>query len=32
MAKYWANLNNYSPIDLDNLVSDLNSKHSEDVN
>ncbi|MCK5781268.1 MAG: serine hydrolase [Flavobacteriales bacterium] len=31
MAKYWANLGDYSPVDTLNLLSDLNTSHSEDV-
>ena len=32
MAKYWVGLNNYKPVDTDNLISDLNNSNSEYVN
>lgn len=31
MAKYWANLGNYKPVDTNNLLEDLNSQNSIDV-
>ena len=31
MSKYWVGLNKYKPIDLRNLLSDLNNQHSKDL-